>query len=298
MKFVGLHYNYWNGTGAESDYIKAFDYTAATGAEAIDFGTMLVVNASEKERGNIRRAAEERNLRLTLNGGVPGADLSSPDNDTRMDAINSCKKAVAAAAAVGAPVWTGVIYTKWLDKPTYIYTTEKRDEIWKRAVNSCREVAEYAEKLGVYVAFEICNRFEAYMVTTVDLGIKFCNDIGTPAAKILPDIFHMNIEEDYIPDALSRALESGRTAHIHMSEGNRRLPGLKKSDLPWDDIFRIIRESNYDGSIILEPMVLMGVAASNAFHTWRYMTEDTAIENMISEARKSLDFVKKGIHGV
>lgn len=297
MKYIGLHYNYWNGTGAEADFQKAFEYTAATGADAIDFGTMLVVNASAQERDSVRKLAEDYHLRLTLNGGVPGVDLANPDEEVRRAAIVGCKAAIDAAAAVNAPVWTGVIYTRWLDKPTYVFTEEARAAVWNRAVSSCQEIAEHAAQMGVRIGFEICNRFEAYLVTTVAEGIRFTQAIGNPAATILPDIFHMNIEEDYTPDALSMALESGRTSHIHMSEGNRRLPGLKKSDIPWNDIFRIIGQSDYDGSVILEPMVLMGVPAANSFHTWRYMTAAPTVENMIAEAQKSIAFVKRGILG-
>ena len=298
MKYVGIHCDYWNGTGAEKDFRRAFSYTAATGAEAVDFRTTSILSASAGERGEIRRAAEECHLRLTLNGSVPGADLSSPDPAVRADAVDACKKAIEATAEVGASVWTGVIYTKWLDLPDYIFTKQKRREMWDRAVESCRRVGEYAEQFGVFVTFEVCNRFEVYMITTIEAGIQFVKDIGLPSVKILPDLFHMNIEEDSVSDALQMALDSGYTAHIHMSEGNRRLPGINKSDLPWNDIFRIIRASDFDGSIILEPMVLMGAPMSKAFHVWRNMTEMPTVENMIEEARRSIAFVKTGICGM
>ena len=143
------------------------------------------------------------------------------------------------------------------------------------------------------ICLELVNRFEAFLVNCCADGLRLAEQVGNKNLKLLLDAFHMNIEEDSSVDALNAAMAAGRLGHVHVCESNRRLPGLKKTDMAWDKILPAIRDGGYEGSIIVESMVLSSSPAARSFFTWRDMTEEPTLENMVREARTSLDFVRK-----
>ena len=72
--------------------------------------------------------------------------------------------------------------------------------------------------------------------------------VAHPNAGLLPDTFHMSIEEPSIPEALRRAGDHVR--HVHLGENNRLLPG--HGALDWDSIFQALDDIGYAGAVNLE----------------------------------------------
>ena len=118
----------------------------------------------------------------------------------------------------------------------------------------------------------------------------FIADIGHPNAKLLLDVFHANIEEDSIPDAIRSA--GPLLAHIHMSEANRRLPGCG-GNIPWAQIAQALKDINYQGRIVLEPFVAAGGPVGNDLRIWRDLDADVSKEARHENLKKSLKFVKE-----
>ncbi len=291
---IGLQANYWNGTGAEKDIFQALKLTAQAGAEIFEYGTSIVMGLAKSERRRFRDAAGDCGMGIILNGGV--SNLSVADPGERTKAIETAKGAISTAEEVGATIWSGIIYGNWLDVPNKPLTHSDRETIWDRAVGSVREISNFANDCGVTICFEIVNRFEQYLVTTAAEGVRFTEEIDSPAAKLLLDTFHMNIEEDSTPNAICMAATHGKLGHIHMSESNRRLPGLVKSDMDWDAILSAIVNCGYDSAISLEPMVMMEAPIAYKYRTWRDMSLSTpTIASMTEELKKSIAFVRDKI---
>lgn len=288
MNKIGIQYLYWN----EPNILHAADLTAAAGMDVFECGTTVVTGMTPEERKAFSRALRAKGLEITLNGGMPGADPCSPDPEIRRESIRLCCEAVQAAADVGSPVWGGIIYSKWLGMPEGSLTAQSRYEMWQRGVESMRQVMTVAEREGVDVCFEIVNRFEAYMATTSAQGVAFTNDIGSPRAKLLLDIFHMNIEEDSTVEAMRHAMVNGRFGHLHASESNRGMPGLRKTDMDWDGILGSLSEIGYEGIITMEPMVMMETPTSGKYRIWRDMLEDFSEAGLLAAAQKSTDFLR------
>lgn len=289
---IGVHINYWNGTGAECDPQELLSLAACIGADAMDFGTSLALNMTPQERLTYAQSAKAAGIALTLNGGRNDADLSHPDAAVRADGLEKCCRALDAAAELGSPVWTGVIYAKWLDLPNGLLTREAKVHMWDRAVGSLQVLCTYAKALGIDICIEIVNRFEAYMINTADDGLRFADDVGAENLKLLLDAFHMNIEEDCSAAALERAVRAGRLGHLHISESNRRLPGLRQTDIDWGKLLQPVAQSDYRGSIILESMVLSQSPAAHSFRTWRDMTDTPDKQGLICDAKKSIQFIR------
>lgn len=289
---IGIHINYWNGTGSESNPMELLSLAQSIGADAMDFGTSLALKLTSQQRLDYAQSARAVGVALTLNGGRNDADLSHPEAAVRADSLEKCRQALDAAAELGSPIWSGVIYAKWLDMPNGLLTHEAKARMWDRAVNSLQSLCAYAKPLGIDICIEVVNRFEAYMINTADDGLRFAADVGADNLKLLLDAFHMNIEEDCSATALERAIQARRLGHLHISESNRRLPGMCQTDTDWSKLLRPVAQSNYCGSVILESMVLSQSPAAHSFRTWRDMTTVPNKQGLIDEARKSLQFVR------
>ncbi|MCI8862213.1 MAG: sugar phosphate isomerase/epimerase [Lachnospiraceae bacterium] len=291
MSKLGLHCNYWNGTGAEREPLRLLELTAQSGANVMDFSTSLALLMSSQERCEYAAKAKAMGISLTLNGGISDAEISHTDLKMRQAGLQKCRQAIQAAAELNCHIWSGVIYAKWLSMPQTAFTPDQRTQMWKQAVSSVQELCDFAAPLGINICIEIVNRFEAYLINTAADGIRFIADIERPNIKLLLDVFHMNIEEDSICDSLSQTLHSDCLGHFHISESNRRLPGLAKTDINWSDIINTLKTGNYNGTIILESMVLSQAPAAHSFRTWRNMTDRPTISGLTQDAKKSIDFL-------
>lgn len=292
MQKVGLHCNYWNGTGLESSPDRLLRQMEAAGAEAMDFPTGLALRMTPQQRRAFGAAAWRAGIQITLNGGCSDADISHPDAVVRVDGLQKCRAAIRAAAELGSPVWSGVIYARWLGLPEGPLSHTAKAQMWERAVASLRTLCSEARPLGVDICIEVVNRFEAFLVNTAADGLRLADDVGQPNLKLLLDVFHMNIEEDRVTDALARAIRANRLGHLHISESNRRLPGMRATDICWEQLLSTVAKSDYSGAVILEAMVLSQAPAAHSFRTWRDMTTSPDLDGLTAEARSSMNFVR------
>jgi sugar phosphate isomerase/epimerase len=86
----------------------------------------------------------------------------------------------------------------------------------------------HAEKLGVELWLEPLNRYEDHMVNTLAQGAELCRACGSPAVKLMADLFHMNIEEADIAASLRAA--GPLVAHLHFADSSRLEPGTGHTD--------------------------------------------------------------------
>ena len=100
---------------------------------------------------------------------------------------------------------------------------EQRKIEWDRAVKNVRKVCGMAKARGIKIALEPLNRFESDLINTVDDVLRFINDINHPAAAIMLDGFHMNIEERDVETAIIKA--GDKLIHMQVSENYRGTPG-------------------------------------------------------------------------
>jgi Sugar phosphate isomerases/epimerases len=81
---------------------------------------------------------------------------------------------------------------------------------------------------NLQIALEPLNRFESDLVNTTEDVIRLINDINHPAAKIMLDSFHMNIEEKSIEQAILRA--GDQLIHLQVADNYRGAPGSGQTD--------------------------------------------------------------------
>ena len=72
--------------------------------------------------------------------------------------------------------------------------------------------------------FEPLNRYETNLLNRVDDSMLLLKHLRAQNVKLLCDLFHMNIEESSVADALR--LAGPRLGHIHFADSNRRAVGF------------------------------------------------------------------------
>jgi len=138
------------------------------------------------------------------------------------------------------------------------------------SVTSQRLIGDHAAGLGITVALEALNRFECYLVNTMDSLAAHLGEISHPNIRAMYDTFHANIEETDPIGALTR--NAGCVAHIHISENDRGVPG--RGNIPWQETYAAIGSIGYDGWLTIESFGRGLPDLAAATKVWRDFAEN------------------------
>jgi D-psicose/D-tagatose/L-ribulose 3-epimerase len=122
---------------------------------------------------------------------------------------------------------------------------------WNWAVENVRELARYADGMGLEIALEL-EPFQLSIVNSLDTMVRFLDDVAHPAAKANVDISHLLLSRT--PASEVRRLE-GRIGHVHLSDCD----GQKHGDLPpgrgvvdFPPYLDALRAAGFDGTVSIE----------------------------------------------
>jgi D-psicose/D-tagatose/L-ribulose 3-epimerase len=209
-------------------------------------------------------ARERTGIEYSVCGAFgPDRDLAHSHSGPRANAAAYLDRLLEIAAAIGSPHVCGPMYSAVGKEPAMDGDARKAE--WERAVAGLAAAAEHAEALGVRLAIEPLNRFETDLVNTVEQGVALCDAIGSPAAGLLLDTFHMNIEEKSIPDAIRAA--GDRLVHVHACENDRGTLGT--AHVPWSEVFAALRDVGYDRQVVIESFTPAVTTIARAVCMWR-----------------------------
>jgi sugar phosphate isomerase/epimerase len=109
--------------------------------------------------------------------------------------------------------------------------------------DSLEDLGEYSRQYGVPLIYEPLNRYETNLANTLDSGVKILRSLSTMNVVLLADLFHMNIEEVNLADALRSA---GRhVGHVHFVDSNRRAAGF--GHLDFAPVAQALHEIGFSG---------------------------------------------------
>jgi sugar phosphate isomerase/epimerase len=138
------------------------------------------------------------------------------------------------AAALGAPVIVGSMQGRWGDGVT-------KDQAIAHLADAMTVLGEHAAKHKQALLYEPVNRYETNLINTSADGVRFVERIKN--VKVLADLFHMNIEEANIADAIRAG--GKHIGHFHLADSNRRPAGLGHTD--FGPIVQAVRDIGFDG---------------------------------------------------
>ena len=290
MNKIGIHYAFW-GNQWDVDMCERVRFASAIGFDNLEVTPPdYMTNFDKSKMNDLKHCADDYGIEMSFCIGFPRSkDMASEDPRIREAGIEHSKRMIEAVHYMGGKILSGILYSWW----PYLYekeiTPEYKRDCWKRGLESVQKVVPLAEDYGIEYAIEMVNRFEQFIINSVDEGKQFCNAVGSPNVKLLLDVFHANIEENCIADSIRDA--GSLLAHVHLSENNRRLPGFGKH-IPWPDIAKALKDIKYAGRLVLEPFIAMGGPVGNDLRIWRDLDDDVSLNARNGELTQSLRFVR------
>jgi len=115
-------------------------------------------------------------------------------------------------------------------------------------LENVRILCEAATKNGTTIVLEPVNRYEINFINNLDEGAELIRRSGLKNLKLMPDVFHMNIEDDCIYRSLER--NSNYVHYVHLADSNRLAPG--NGHLDFTEIFASLKKINYSGWVSAE----------------------------------------------
>lgn len=230
-------------------------YVRQTGADGIDLSISL------KGRFNNAQLLLEQDLQEMLAQNHLEAlsvtplffhdtlDLSHKDAQIRQAAVSFAKNGIDVAAHAGCKRM--LVSASYVDERHQYHISHDQD--WRHSVNSLMELSDYGAKKDVLLMLEPINRYRVSLVHTVDEALRMIRDVAHPNLHMVPDTFHMQIEEPYtIAEALRAA---GKCVQcLHIGDSNRMPPGFGVMD--WTSIIRALRAIDFTGPLSHEPVGL------------------------------------------
>ena len=122
---------------------------------------------------------------------------------------------------------------------------ERTEELF---IDMARRLCDEAGSAGVTIVVEPVNRYEINFINNLDQGAALLARVGRDNIGLMPDVFHMNIEDARIGESLAR---HGRwIRYVHLADSNRLAPG--QGHLDFDDVFAGLRAIDFDGWASIE----------------------------------------------
>ncbi len=172
-------------------------------------------------------------------------DLASSDKKIREQTIIYLFKCIDYAQLMGAKL---IIVVPAAVSKTAPSLSKKED--WKNSVKAVQEVAKYAEKKDILLAIEPINRYETYLVNSVQDALGYAREVNSSHVKIMADTFHMNIEERDIPEAIRIA--GNNLINVHIADSNRCSVG--RGHINFKALIKALKGINYKYALTLEPL--------------------------------------------
>jgi len=211
----------------------------------------------------IGQAARDNGLRVTAVTIMPDEahDCISNDPAVRAGGLAHIKWAIDSLAAAGGEVLCGPYH-----QPLGVFSGQPPTKTERaNMVGVQKDAAAYAAQHNIKLSVEALNRFECYVLNTVEDAAEVVRQVNAPNYGLLYDTFHANIEEKDPVGVIAPNLQY--INHVHFSENDRGTPG--KGHVPWAATMQALKGGGYDGWCVIEAFgrALPGLAA--ATRVWR-----------------------------
>ena len=232
---------FWDGLA------RGCEEAAALGFDAVEIFPSSANAFDAAELGQLLTKHKLRVAALGTGGGwvVHKWSLTHADPSIRAQAKDFIRGIIDLAAAFQAPAILGSMQGRW-------EASGSRDQAVGWLGEALRELDTHAGKHRQVLLYEPLNRYETNLFNRLVEAAKFLEGLGTQNVRLLADLFHMNIEEASIPEALRAA---GRhIGHVHFADSNRLAMGLGHTNVAL--IIEALREINYEGYLSAEILPL------------------------------------------
>jgi D-psicose/D-tagatose/L-ribulose 3-epimerase len=283
----GIYYAYWERQWG-GDYLKYTEKAAGLGFDVLEISCASLADMSASQVQALAQSAKDAGIRLTGGYGPrPEENIASPNPAVVRRAFEFWKRTFDVLARLNVVLVGGGLYSYW---PVDFAKPFDKNEDLKRSIEGMKKLGEIASGYGITLGMEVLNRFEGYLLNTTEEALAYVKAVGRDNVKVMLDTFHMNIEEESFAAAIRTA--SSWLGHFHIGEPNRR-PPHEGSRMDWNGIAKALGEIGYQGTVVMEPFVLMGGQVGRDIKVWRDISSQTGEKELDEEARKSVAFIRK-----
>ena len=262
MHKIGIHLSYWQESWSDP-LAPLFQRAKDAGFDVVE---LPLLAPHRMDFQYLKSALDRAGLLASCGTGLsPETDITSPDPDVRATGMAHLLACLRGAAQLGSPILGGLTYAPWGVFPEGDWSRR-----WAQCVDSLKQAAEVAQQLNVTLCLEVVNRFEGYLLNTVEQGLALIENVGHPAVKLHLDTFHMNIEEDDLPSAIK--LAGDRLGHFHCVANNRKAPG--KGHINWVGVRGALQAINYQGYLVAESFVNPAGEVGRGLYIWRELADE------------------------
>ncbi len=226
------------------DPVTGLKHIARIGFDCVDIFTEAMT-LSKKEKLLIARTCDKAKLPI-VSLPVVATGLIDFNDPVREFHVARCKKFVDLAAEFGAQNILLVL-------GEYIWQREVIPPAaqWQWAVDTCREIGDYAGRKNVDIALEL-EPFRLSLLNNVNEMVRFVNDCKHPRVRANIDVSHLVLSDSSPLDLKKLA---GKAVHVHISDCDGKVHG----DLPpgrgvvkFEPYLQAIKELKIDGAVSIE----------------------------------------------
>lgn len=250
---------FWDGLA------DGFARAAALGFDAVE---IFPSSADDVRVDEVRRLCDQHRLSVAAVGTGAGwvkhkLRLTDPDAGVRRQAREFIGQIIDVAGSLGAPAILGSMQGRWEGAVS-------REQAVAWLAEALEELGPRAAGFGVPFLYEFLNRYETNLFTRIGDSVEFLRTLRTTNVKLLCDLFHMNIEEANLADALRVA--GPLVGHVHFADSNRRAIGLGHTDM--GPIMAALRDVGYSGYLSAEifPFPDSQAAAAQTIASFQQLT--------------------------
>ena len=277
---IGIHQHVFTHK-ISKDNLDVLNMISEIGFSSVDINIRVIDTDTAKQ---IKKRAQSLNLNIVGGGSIPQDKLLLSDNiQEREEAIRYIKHLIDIVSLLESKYYSGIITA-----PSGYFTgkapTERELEF---SASGLKEAAIYAKKYGINLCIEPVNRYESYVINTIDSALELIKNIDEPNVGLLIDTYHMNIEEKTFKEPI---LKAGKKIFlVHVNENDRGTPG--EGHINWDEVFCALKEINYDDFVSIESFAGSQVDISRLVAIWRQLAPSA--EHLAKEGFKFISFMLK-----
>jgi sugar phosphate isomerase/epimerase len=213
----------------------------------------------------LKSLAEQHNLAIAAVGTGAGwvqhgLTLTDPAPEKREAALEYLLAMVNFAGQLGAPAILGSMQGR-----------SSSEDSLNHLASGLRSAAQAAAAFVVPFIYEPLNRYETNLINRLGDAAQWIEQQELKNVVLLADLFHQNIEERNIADALRQV--GSLIGHVHFADSNRHAMGFGHTDA--SAVMAALREIGYDGYLSAEILPLPD--------------PETAARQTIAAIRKLLD---------
>ena len=265
MNKLGVHAFVWEKGWSHAECERAIANTAAVGFDLIEISAL---DPDLVDAAHTAKRLADAGIGATFSFGLGDAeDISSNDRDKEKRGEERLNRFVSLIRDIGATHMCGI-----LESAFQKYAQPTTAEGVKRSAEILRRVAETAAKSDITLGLEVVNRYESNVLNTASQAVEMCRRIGAPNVKVHLDVYHMNIEESDMGQAI---VETGsHLGYFHTGDSHRGYLGSGSIDLA--QAFRALVKADYQGPITFESFSsrVVGQPLEGILGIWRNLWED------------------------